>query len=369
MKRYWEDDQIEFRAKRTKQCPGQPLPVPLTSITGQPPSNFVWKCYNGRLKIDTEINNAGRKHYIVVSDQEHVQAIYTHGFFGTIVFNSASVETEYETKSWHPGLEFEAAKKEIDNKWEEKDDFWNTDKEDDTEKEKETEQEKGIHEDYDKADDKIAGDGPQNWSEVASFNQKVSLKDVSLHLELCEAFYLSFAIGCLVVSCDEGDGYDGGQEMTLIQMWKKYCKLEQDFPYRYAAYQHFRSRGWITRSGYTMGSDWLLYKLGPPFYHATFTVIVEAVSGETGQILPKPDLAHPLTWTQILALNRLNENVNKNLLLARVEEHNLQPSDFESPFLISRLAVSLKRVKRWQPAEMRWDEKPEVPVQPKANRN
>ena len=41
---------------------------------------------------------------------------------------SASVETEYETKSWHPGLEFEAAKKEIDNKWEEKDDFWNTDK-------------------------------------------------------------------------------------------------------------------------------------------------------------------------------------------------------------------------------------------------
>ena len=37
--------------------------------------------------------------------------------------------------------------------------------------------------------------GPQSWSEVASFNQNVSLKDVSLQLELCEAFYLSHALG------------------------------------------------------------------------------------------------------------------------------------------------------------------------------
>ena len=45
------------------------------------------KSYYSRLKTDTEINNAGRKNYVIVENQEHVQAIYTHGFFGTIIFN------------------------------------------------------------------------------------------------------------------------------------------------------------------------------------------------------------------------------------------------------------------------------------------
>jgi len=203
--------------------------------------------------------------------------------------------------------------------------------------------------------------GPQSWSEVASFNQNVSLKDVSLQLELCEAFYLSHALGCLVVSREEEEEC---QEMSLLQMWRQYSKLESDFPYRYAAYHHFRSRGWVTRSGYSMGSDWLLYKLGPPFYHASFTVYVEAVCGSTGKVLSKPGLIHPVTWTQLLALNRLNENVNKHMLLARVEEHGIQQQDILSPTtMLPKLAVSLKRMKRWQPRGERWDEKPQVPVQ------
>ena len=43
------------------------------------------------------------------------------------IYFSASVEPEYETKTWQPGLEFEAAKKDSDKKWEEKEDFWKTD--------------------------------------------------------------------------------------------------------------------------------------------------------------------------------------------------------------------------------------------------
>ena len=74
---------------------------------------------------------------------------------------------------------------------------------DETGKEKEREDEKVANEEHNnKADDKMEGEGPQNWSEVASFNQKVSLKDVSLHLELCEAFYLSFAIGENCINCN-----------------------------------------------------------------------------------------------------------------------------------------------------------------------
>lgn len=391
MKRHYEEsEEIVFRAKRTRQCPGQPLPIPLASITGQPPSNFIWKSYKGRLETSVKENNAGRFNFVTVNDKDHVESLYTHGFFGTIVINRSNIEAEYESSSWDPGVDFERVRREDDtNKnWEENDSFWNDnskDEEKDVNKEETkttpcdksdhkanqqlTESETSDHkekkenkEKIEKNKEKSESDGPQSWSEVASFNQNVSLSDVSLQLELCEAFYLSHALGCLVVSVSGEE--DSDQEMSLLQMWRQYSKLEPDFPYRYAAYHHFRSRGWVTRSGYSMGSDWLLYKLGPPFYHASFTVYVEAVSGSTGKVVSKPGLIHPVTWTQLLALNRLNENVNKHMLLARVEEHGVQPQDFLSPTtMLPKLAVSLKRMKRWQPRGERWDEKPQVPVQ------
>ena len=45
-----------------------------------------------------------------------------------------------------------------------------------------------------------------------------------------------------------------------------------DFPYQYAVYHHFRAKGYVVKDGTKFGCDFLLYKEGPPFYHAQYSV-------------------------------------------------------------------------------------------------
>jgi len=403
MKRKKADDDIdlELRKKRTRECPGQPLPVPLESITGQPPSNFIWKCYHARLLIGGKESKFGRKNYVVVSNKEDIKSLRTHGYFGTITFKNVDSEPEYKIDSWVPGLDFcKPGSDNTNQEWHQDEQFWNQDKDKSPDKNHIDRQDKStnnvnersnndetsnkdddpnnhqiidIHNDDETSnkdedpsnnqtidirndDDESTDDEPTCWAQVAKYNQKVSTTDICLELELCEAFYLSYVIGCLVVTNEEDE-----KEMNLVEMWNNYIKLETDFAYRYGVYHHCRSRGWVVRSGYSLGCDWLLYKLGPPFYHATFTVRVEVVDGESGKL---EKTIPPLTWTDVLAFNRMNKNVNKKLLLARVEMNNVQPQDWQSPHLINKMGISLKRLFFWQPREMRWDEKPQVPVQP-----
>lgn len=42
----------------------------------------------------------------------------------------------------------------------------------------------------------------------------------------------------------------------------------------YAAYHHYRSKGWCARSGVKFAADFVLYRRGPPFQHADFTITV-----------------------------------------------------------------------------------------------
>merc|ERR1711990_497461 len=85
---------------------------------------------------------------------------------------------------------------------------------------------------------------------------------------------------------------------------------EEDFPQRYRVFHHYRTEGWVVRSGYKFGADWNLYKLGPAFYHATYMVRVEAVDRETGAVLDQ--LA--LTWRDVLCRTRVAAAVKKDLL-------------------------------------------------------
>ena len=54
----------------------------------------------------------------------------------------------------------------------------------------------------------------------------------------------------------------------------------------------------------------VLYKEGPPFYHASYSVVVQAVSDlDLTQIT---DLTpRQFSWTSLAALNRVTEQVNK----------------------------------------------------------
>jgi len=119
------------------------------------------------------------------------------------------------------------------------------------------------------------------------------------------------------------------------------------FPYRYLSYIHFKSRGWLLRSGIQFGADFLLYQSHPIISHSSFalTVIPTAleslnspINSESCSILNAylsseqkcktvDDLNYHLslqklksnyTWSEILALTRLQSQVNKKLLLCYV---------------------------------------------------
>jgi len=108
------------------------------------------------------------------------------------------------------------------------------------------------------------------------------------HLQLGpeEAFFLSFAIGALVVlRPDSGDPFTTKELFELFRRQSYFPPrmpdpesddLSPDDPFlvRYAVYHHFRSLGWVVRGGIKFGVDWLIYKGGPVFDHADFGLLV-----------------------------------------------------------------------------------------------
>ena len=45
-------------------------------------------------------------------------------------------------------------------------------------------------------------------------------------------------------------------------------RFDNPFLVNYAIYHHYRSLGWVVRSGIKFCVDYLLYKRGPVFHHA-----------------------------------------------------------------------------------------------------
>ncbi|PIN99535.1 hypothetical protein AB205_0047590, partial [Aquarana catesbeiana] len=58
------------------------------------------------------------------------------------------------------------------------------------------------------------------------------------------------------------------EPLTIQKLWEIFCEAQQNFQTGYMAYHHFRSKGWVPKVGLKYGTDLLLYRKGPPFYHA-----------------------------------------------------------------------------------------------------
>lgn len=41
----------------------------------------------------------------------------------------------------------------------------------------------------------------------------------------------------------------GQEPLSIIQLWRKFRSLRPDFVSSFAAYQHFRSKGWVPKGG------------------------------------------------------------------------------------------------------------------------
>ena len=339
---------------------GSPFPVPVATLTGVPASNNYWSVYHGTVsKIDDS------QHRVIVKDAAESRTLYRHGYFGELVSDGrVEDKTRLVMEDWTPGLDQEMVKEG----------------------------------EVDKVEQQAS-----SWSEVKAQRCDRNNDNVELHLELCEAFFLSYSLGCLVV-------HDHRSPLSLVHQWRLFCDLEPVFPARYRVYHHYRSRGWCVRSGVIMGGDWVLYKLGPAHTHSTYVVRVEMVDRRTGDTLTnqrtgagsstnqnteqdsstnqdqgqdsstnqnkgpgttnqniesdsltnRKSVTSQLTWSDILGHTRVMGTVKKDLLVVRVSVSWPQVSD--SPHCLNTMTLSSLRVRRWVPGDHRWRVKPRVPV-------
>jgi len=365
------------QAKKNAPSPMAPLPIPLSSLTGVPASNNYWAVYRGRLVRHTTMGPEGRKVTVVVEKEGEGRAVYENGCFGLLVEGGCWVDqARVVLEDWAPGGD----RKGLADEAEENEDI----------KPKLNEEEEFV----DHKDKVVLDDGDEDFkngninneeSEVSPCNwgelKDLSMSDVTspltgrvppeLHLELCEAFYLSYALGCLTVresdSCPHSS-YSAGDscaqcQLSLLAMWQLFRQLEPDFPLRYRVYHHYRAMGWVVRSGYCMGADWGLYKLGPAQYHATYTVRVEGVDRRSGEAVEKMGVK-AVTWGDMLAQTRVAVTVKKELLVARVGVWG-DFRDWDTPHCLGEMSVTTSRVKRWVVGDQRWAIKPRVPVEMK----
>ncbi|XP_070533775.1 tRNA-splicing endonuclease subunit Sen2-like [Ptychodera flava] len=167
-----------------------------------------------------------------------------------------------------------------------------------------------------------------------------------LELSLEEAYFLAFGLGCLTVKDEDGNS------LNLTSMWQKFCTIQPNFVPMYTVYHNIRSKGWVPKTGIKFGSDFIVYKQGPPFYHSTYSVLVSMVDEAT--LLPCGPEERPLSWPVISGMNRVTEHAAKALLFCYVlKPPNMTDQEMLSPQCLQRFKVQEMLMRRWIPSRER----------------
>lgn len=166
----------------------------------------------------------------------------------------------------------------------------------------------------------------------------------TLHLTYEETFFLLYGLGCLKLL-----NFDG-TVLTIDGAWEYFCKIDKYFIQKYVAYHYFRSKGWVVKPGLKYGGDFLLYKQGPPFYHASYIVIIEVIDADTLVLLPSKNMRN-LTWNILLGLERLSETAAKEIMFAQILWPSSVPLDSVpiSPDVLLEFTVKELLWRRWNP--------------------
>ncbi|XP_007952299.1 tRNA-splicing endonuclease subunit Sen2 [Orycteropus afer afer] len=166
-----------------------------------------------------------------------------------------------------------------------------------------------------------------------------------LQLSLEEAFFLVYALGCLSIYYEQ-------EPLTIIKLWKAFTAVQPSFKTTYMAYHYFRSKGWVPKVGLKYGTDLLLYRKGPPFYHASYSVIIELVDD-----LFEGSLRRPFSWKSLAALSRVSVNVSKELMLCYlIKPSTMTDEEMESPECMKRIKVQEVILSRWVSSRERSDQ-------------
>lgn len=166
-----------------------------------------------------------------------------------------------------------------------------------------------------------------------------------LQLSLEEAFFLAYALGCLSI-------YYEKEPLTIVKLWQAFTAVQPTFRTTYMAYHYFRSKGWVPKVGLKYGTDLLLYRKGPPFYHASYSVIVELVDDNF-----EGSLRRPFSWKSLAALSRVSGNVSKELMLCYlIKPSSMTSKDMETPECMKRIQVQEVILSRWVSSRERSDQ-------------
>ncbi|KAI3485458.1 hypothetical protein L1887_51201 [Cichorium endivia] len=237
----------------------------------------------------------------------------------------------------------------------------------------------------------------QSSETVAAKDEENDTSDIDvvdverMQLSLVEAFFLSSMFGCLDIRTTTGrhtstplgldEFYQLCLESTLPQplldlrsrglasrhLASLCARPDNPFLINYVAYHHFRSLGWVVKSGIKFCADLLLYKRGPVFSHAEFAVVIipsyeDEADAQTSPFAPHPNAGRK-DWTWFSTTNRVQSQVLKTLILAHVFVPSIKrcpPETLESPAaffeaLRMRRSYAVKEVaiRRWVPARMK----------------
>ncbi|KAJ8915013.1 hypothetical protein NQ315_015987 [Exocentrus adspersus] len=152
-------------------------------------------------------------------------------------------------------------------------------------------------------------------------------------LGLEEAFFLAGAVNCLNI-------YYQGRCLGLDEAWSLFTTNDSNFIYNYVVYYYFRAKNWVVKPGIKFGGDFLLYKQGPPFYHASYVVIIDIVNENLERIHERRSMDN----IPLLGLNRLCETAGKELLVCQVIWPRNAQIDYKN---ISQVVIKETLLRRW----------------------
>ncbi|MCJ1381998.1 hypothetical protein MMC17_005110 [Xylographa soralifera] len=153
-----------------------------------------------------------------------------------------------------------------------------------------------------------------------------------LQLTLEEAFFLQYGLGILEVeNIESTDPVTTNTLLTLFRVNSYFpscrpsdLRSDDSFLISYVVYHHFRSLGWVVRSGVKFAVDYLLYNRGPVFSHAEFAVIIlpsyhHPYWRETTSRAMDVAKRQSKSWWWLHCVNRVQSQVKKSLVLVYVE--------------------------------------------------
>lgn len=189
------------------------------------------------------------------------------------------------------------------------------------------------------------------------------------HLQLSneEAFFLVYALGVLrIVDRNDHVAIPTSSLLSLLRRHSYYpprpdsSQLEADDPFMisYAVYHHFRSLGWVVRSGVKFGTDYLLYNRGPVFSHAEFAVIIipsysDPYWSQTEERKKYAAEEQARSWWWLHCVNRVQAQVKKSLVVCYVEVPPPVQSPADIGAEIGRYRVREFLLRRWVPNRTR----------------